>query len=200
MNESLDTGAVAQYVNLFRQNGYGVIVFNPNLNYVLKSEHIKPYSRERCFDPEKPKSLPRSEHIPIPNNSSPPEHTIYVWDQFGAKSAAKDIVIVAHSAGGSCTMSLLRNREDQVLKRLRGVGFTDSVHSVERIDPKRTQEFITKNAINWVTSDKPLDTKVRDGGMSGCLCLSAGHTKHESTNASAMTSVFKYLNDKVNGN
>jgi hypothetical protein len=198
MNETLDTGAVAPYIDLFRANGYGVIVFNPNLNYVLKPQHIKPYSRERCFDPAKPQSLPRSEHIPIPSNSSPPEHTIHVWDQFASKALAKDIVIVAHSAGGSCTMALLKNREDQVLKKLRGVGFTDSVHSVEKFDPKRTQQFITQNAINWVTSDKPLDTKIRDGSLSGCLCLSAGHIKHESTNASAMSSVFAFLDGKVN--
>jgi predicted alpha/beta hydrolase family esterase len=37
----------------------------------------------------------------IPEHESPPIHTVTVWDQFAAKAKAKEIVIVAHSAGGS---------------------------------------------------------------------------------------------------
>jgi hypothetical protein len=41
---------------------------------------------------------------------TPSKHTTYVWDHFCAKAAASHVAIIAHSAGGICTMDLLRER------------------------------------------------------------------------------------------
>lgn len=51
------------------------------------------------------------------------------------------------------------------MKRLRGIAFTDSVHSMHRKDSNEVLEYVKKNCINWVTSTKPLDSNlgIREG-------------------------------------
>lgn len=68
---------------------------------------------------------------------------------------------------------LLTNTGDEVMKRLYGIAFTDSVHGVSRRDPDHVKHFIQKRCRNWVRSNKPLDT--REGKPENdCLCVSAG--------------------------
>jgi len=198
-NENLHTGSCDNYIEQAYKEGYGVIVLNPNHNSVPKSEYVESNKvKYNFFDPVKPRNLKRDCTVPIKNSESPPKHTVYVWDNFISKAQAKDIVIVAHSAGGWATMELLRNRGDEVLKRLRCVGFTDSVHEVEEDDPENVQKFILENAINWVTSNKELDTYIKTPRRtSGCVCLSAGHTVHENTSESCRTSLFKFFAKKL---
>ena len=90
------------------------------------------------------------------------EHVIAAWDECIVPSAARDVVMVAHSFGGVCLGALLDARRDAVTARLRAVALTDSVHgrSVERL-PAAQRDFWVSNCINWVTSDDPLDTPVR---------------------------------------
>ena len=90
-----------------------MIVFNPNLNVV--DVPARQYTGKEFAVAKAPKRTDDYERKRIKHNESPPTHTIYVWDEFAAKAAAKDIVIVAHSAGGHCTMELLREREDEGL-------------------------------------------------------------------------------------
>ncbi len=90
---------------------------------------------------------------------------------------------------------MLREREKQVLAKLKGIAFTDSVHSVSSYDPpgiifylyfytnylKATRKFIVNHAVNWMQSDLPLDTPMPQSGES-CVCVSAGHEKHVNIN------------------
>jgi len=194
INDSLNQGSILPYLQKAIAARYGVIVFNPNLNRVPKNPIDALPKYEQFFIPGKPK-LPEFPTIPISENDSPLAHTITVWDKFASKAAASEIVIVAHSAGGACTMGLLRNREKQVLSKLKAIAFTDSVHSSSPRDPTDVQKFLKKHAVNWVQSDKPLDTPMGEG--EGCKCVSAGHPKHEYTSPSAIESVFKFLATKV---
>jgi len=138
-------------------------------------------------------------NIKIKGNETPRDHTLYVWDNFLAKAKAKNIVIVAHSAGGDCTMHLLKQRGKDVLPKLRAVAFTDSVHSVASSDPAEVKSFIRSHAINFVTSELPLGTAIKRDPRSkdGCPCVSAGHEKHEFTSGTARTAVFKFLSDAL---
>ena len=63
----------------------------------------------------------RGKLVPVKDNEDNKKHGLYVWDNFCAKSNAKNIIIVAHSMGGDTTLAMLRHRTDQVLKRLRCV-------------------------------------------------------------------------------
>ena len=133
---------------------------------------------------------------PIPLNSSPEEHTLYVWDNFVANSRAKDILIVAHSYGGVCTMELLASRASQVISRVRCIAFTDSVHMFRHDLSPEAVQFLRTKVCNWVASDTALDTFISDNGA-GVLCVSSGHKKHEWTSSSAIHSVFKYFEDHI---
>jgi hypothetical protein len=197
MNESLETGSQIPYIQQAHMEGYAVVVFNPNLNCLPKKEIPDRYTRKGFLMTDKPSPLPSSKYEEIPEHESPPTHVITVWDQFVSKAQAKDIVIVAHSAGGYCTMQLLKARHPEVLKKLRGIAFTDSVHSVSLSDPAAMREFICNHATNWVTSDTPLDTLIQPASRYGCRCLSAGHTRHENTSASCQVSAFRYLAEKI---
>ena len=59
------------------------------------------------------------------------------------------------------------------------------------------RQFISKNAINWVSSENPLDTPESPATADACACVSSGHPKHEHTSQSAIESVFKFLISKV---
>jgi predicted hydrocarbon binding protein len=65
------------------------------------------------------------------------------------------------------------------MKRTRAIGFTDSVHDVDYDDKKEFLNFLMENSINWVTSEKKLDTFIKISDNQSCKCLSAGHTVHE---------------------
>jgi len=192
LNESLEMGSIFPYLEKAKEAGYEVIVFNPNQN-VYPEEVSPPLTRDDFLRTERGPAR-RIHTLPIKGHEDPFKHTLYVWDHFVAKAKARHIVIVAHSAGGPCTMHLLGNRENEVLPRLRAIAFTDSVHSPSARDSKNVRNFLEKNAINFVTSDKPLDAPV---SMRDCRCVSAGHTKHEWTSGCAISSVFKLFHEKV---
>lgn len=128
----------------------GVIVLNPNLNFAPK-KFIRP-EREMFFIRGKPK-VPQTAQIRIPNNETPEIHMNTVWDLFAKKSAAKDMVLVAHSYGGVVTLNLLKERSE-ALQRIRAIAFTDSVHRIHFGDSKNAIKFLKQNAINWVRSTK----------------------------------------------
>ncbi|XP_031441324.2 cotranscriptional regulator FAM172A homolog, partial [Clupea harengus] len=82
---------------------------------------------EKYRNPQKDRE---TEHIPIRENSSPEEHTLYVWDNFVSRAAARNIFIIAHSYGGLSFVELMIQREAEVKNRVCAVAMTDSVHNV----------------------------------------------------------------------
>jgi len=197
IHDSLDLGSILPYLKRIQEAGWGVIVFNPNQNAVFADDEGDADLKCReAFLSTKKIIRPARNVIRIPGSETPSRHCVYVWDNFVTKAAASQICIIAHSAGGACTMDLLRERETEALPRLRGVAFTDSVHWVSPRDPPAVRRFIKEHAINWVKSDAPLDTPVKSHADDGCPCISAGHPKHEFTSGCAITSVFKFLAEK----
>ncbi|KAG2373338.1 hypothetical protein C9374_012204 [Naegleria lovaniensis] len=182
---------------------YGVIVLNPNQNTYIPSQlndHLQ-YKKEDFLSRNK-SSLKKDIEKPIPHHESPSDHATYVWDHFIQKAAAKDMVIVAHSAGGWCTMELLKNRTRETLSKVRAVAFTDSWINLS-LDPSHEQvrEFIVENAVNWVESEKPCNDVLclpkREQGATTCECRSAGHLKHEYTSECCREAVFEFLQTKL---
>jgi hypothetical protein len=193
INDSLHTGACLDYIEQAMNEGYAVMVLNPNTVLAPKNE-INVEKRDTFLTSEV--TLQNVEWEPIEHSSSSSEHVIYCYDEYISKSKAKNICIVAHSAGGSATISLLDARFES-LKNLKAIGFTDSVHFAYKDLSKECKEFLKNSAINWVKSDKPLDTKFEFRESAGCPEVSAGHTKHENTSSSCQVSLFKFLNEKL---
>ncbi|KAJ3157768.1 hypothetical protein HDU89_000146 [Geranomyces variabilis] len=106
---------------------------------------------------------------------------------------AKNISIVAHSYGGVSTLHLLKRFDQEFRERVKGIALTDAVHNASGLD-KEQRAWLKGVAVNWITSDEPLDSPLEWSSVSdGCPCVSAGHTKHEYTTVTAKESVFRHL-------
>ncbi|XP_058843405.1 cotranscriptional regulator FAM172A isoform X3 [Acipenser ruthenus] len=185
INEDLDSGTQIPFIKRAVEEGYGVIVLNPNENYIevektKKQTEPSPDSsdepaekRERKDEKEtkkrrdfyekyrNPQQERETEQIPIRENSSPEEHVVYVWDNFISKSSAKNIFFVAHSYGGLSFVELMIQREAEVKSKVCAVALTDSVHNVWHQEAgKSILEWMQEHCCNWVSSAEPLDTAV----------------------------------------
>uniref|UniRef100_A0A8C2RDK1 Arb2 domain-containing protein n=1 Tax=Capra hircus TaxID=9925 RepID=A0A8C2RDK1_CAPHI len=167
--------------------GYGVIVLNPNENYIevekpkipvqsssdssdepaekreRKDKVSKETKKRRDFyekyrNPQREKEMMQ---LYIRENGSPEEHAVYVWDHFIAQSAAEKVFFVAHSYGGLAFVELMIQREADVKSKVTAVALTDSVHNVWHQEAGKTiREWMRENCCNWVSSSEPLDTSV----------------------------------------
>ncbi|KAJ8006141.1 hypothetical protein DPEC_G00125160 [Dallia pectoralis] len=186
INQDLDSGSQIPFINRAKEEGYGVMVLNPNLNHreVEKQTKTTPLpspeatdepaqKRERKDDRESrkkrdfyekyrnPQKEGETELIPIRENSSPEEHVLYVWDRFVSKAAARNVFVIAHSYGGLSFVNLMKHREAEVKSRACAVAMTDSVHNIWHQEvSKSVQEWLHQHCRNWVSSPEPLDTPV----------------------------------------
>jgi len=93
----------------------------------------------------------------IEGSESPPKHVITSYLKYISESKAEHLVFVAHSAGGWATTELLKSKYGKsIISKTRGIGFTDSVHSIEEDNPKYFLDYLMQNSINWVTSKKKI--------------------------------------------
>uniref|UniRef100_A0A3B3SQK1 ARB2 cotranscriptional regulator A n=1 Tax=Paramormyrops kingsleyae TaxID=1676925 RepID=A0A3B3SQK1_9TELE len=200
------------------EEGYGVMVLNPNENYLEVEKPEKPAAevspdgpdepaekRERKEEKEgkkkrdfyekyrKPQKEKQTDQIPIRKNSTPEEHVLYVWDNFISKSAAKNVFFIAHSYGGLSFVELMIKREAQVKSRVQAVAMTDSVHNVWHQEAgKSTLEWMQEHCCNWVSSTEPLDTPL-ETMLPDCPRISAGTERHELTSWRSFHSIFKFF-------
>ncbi|XP_064452448.1 cotranscriptional regulator ARB2A isoform X4 [Mirounga angustirostris] len=187
INEDLDSGTQIPFIKRAMDEGYGVIVLNPNENYIevekpkihvqsssdssdepaekreRKDKVSKETKKRRDFyekyrNPQREKEMMQ---LYIRENGSPEEHAIYVWDHFIARSAAENVFFVAHSYGGLAFVELMIQREADVKSKVTAVALTDSVHNVWHQEAGKTiREWMRENCCNWVSSSEPLDTSV----------------------------------------
>ncbi|XP_022610271.1 protein FAM172A isoform X2 [Seriola dumerili] len=182
INQDLDSGTQIPFITRAMEEGYGVMVLNPNENYleVEKPAKSSPLpsptepsdepaeKRERKDDKEgkkkrefyekyrNPQKETETERIPIRENGSSEEHVLYVWDHFVSKAAAKNVFIMAHSYGGL--------------------------------------SFVELHCCNWVSSSEPLDTPL-DPMLPDCPRVSAGTERHELTSWMSFTSIFRFFSE-----
>lgn len=78
MNDNLDLGSMIPDIEFAQENGFSVLVMNPNYSYTPEKVRVDPKIRGMNY------------------------HSNYCWKKFVEKGVcpAKEIFIVAHSAGG----------------------------------------------------------------------------------------------------
>jgi len=108
-NDTLHTGACIDYIKQAQNEGYGIIVLNPNLNGIRREEEA-PKVKYNFFDPRKPKKLEKNDLDLIEGSESPPKHVITSYLKYISESKAEHLVFVAHSAGGWATTELLKSK------------------------------------------------------------------------------------------
>ncbi|XP_032131066.1 cotranscriptional regulator FAM172A isoform X4 [Cebus imitator] len=221
INEDLDSGTQIPFIKRAVDEGYGVIVLNPNENYIevekpkihvqsssdssdepaekreRKDKVSKETKKRRDFyekyrNPQREKEMMQ---LYIRENGSPEEHAIYVWDHFIAQSAAENVFFVAHSYGGLAFVELMIQREADVKNKVTAVALTDSVHNVWHQEAGKTiREWMRENCCNWVSSSEPLDTSV-ESMLPDCPRVSAGTDRHELTSWKSFPSIFKFFTE-----
>lgn len=197
INKDLDQGTMLPYLRKAAEEGYGVLVLNPNEN--------------ECDGME------------IPGSESPPDHVAYVWKHIVQARCSKDatVDIVAHSNGGRCLIHFLawsgpRPHSEQEVStisadaaaRIRRVVFTDSYHDSRDIPlqalPEPVQAALADPTryVNYVPHPAPLGTAVErwislgrpfSQPNKGCQCLSAAVEDHAATNQAALHHAFEWL-------
>lgn len=101
-------GTQIPYIKKALLRDYGVMVLNTNDNCLPNGKDIQ-------------------------HSSTAEEHAIYVWDTYVSKTEAENIAIVAHSYGGVVTVTLADGMNNDFVKRVKAVAFTDSVHGYSNI-------------------------------------------------------------------
>ena len=177
INENLNLGTMIPYVDKAIKNNYSVIIMNPNERKDFKTEED------------------------IDEFSTMQAHSVYVYNNIIKKNNnIKDIYIVAHSMGGECTVEiLLNNKEDLIKGKIKKIAFTDSVHGEKYLKlGNEGVKIFREISRNYVGSDKPVGTFVRSYATSygGVDCYSSGHKKHEYTSGTAIEEIFKYFSEK----
>ncbi|XP_074960843.1 putative protein ARB2BP [Phalacrocorax aristotelis] len=192
VSEGLEHGTQIPFIKMALQSHRGVIVLNPNDNFVdVKTEKKLNFSTRG-------ESLPPTRSIwwiPKRGSSSPEEHTVYVWDHFISKSAAENVAFIAHGYGGLVFVDLLVQRKQEVMNKVYSVAFIDSVHNIQhqtRSDPQ-IQEWIQKYCREWVSNSKPLGKAVGSLMKVNCPTVSAGTEKYDLAASCCLHAIFKYL-------
>ena len=178
INDNIYIGSMIPYVEKAIKNKFSVIIYNPN-------------ERRDFVDDEKI----------IKQFRTMEEHSVYVYNNIVKKNEnIKEIYIVAHSMGGSCTVDiLLSNKEDLLSGKIKKIAFTDSVHGEDYKNlGKEGVEIFRKISRNYVGSNEPAGTFERDYTTSygGVDCYSSGHPRHEYTSGYAIEEVFKFFNSE----
>ncbi|XP_061584951.1 cotranscriptional regulator FAM172A homolog [Cololabis saira] len=221
INQDLDSGTQIPFINKAIEEGFGVMVLNPNENFLEleKPARSSPIpspaepsdepaeKRERKDEKESkkkkefyekyrnPQKETETERIPIRGSGSSEEHVLYVWDHFVSKAAAKNVFIIAHSYGGLSFVELMNHREMQLRNRVCAVALTDSSHNIWLQDTsKGTRDWMQQCCCNWVSSPEPLDTPL-DPMLPDCPRVSAGTEKHELTSWMSFNSIFRFFRE-----
>ncbi|XP_069708446.1 putative protein ARB2BP [Phaenicophaeus curvirostris] len=197
VREGLGHGTQIPYIKTALQSHRGVIVLNPNDNFVdakTEKERLSFYSREEALS-----STQSIGWIPKRGSSTPEEHTIYVWDNFISKSTVKNVAFIAHGYGGLVFVDLLVQRKWEVMNKVYSVAFIDSMHNVQhqtRSDPQ-IQEWIQKHCCEWVSNCKPLDKAFSSCMKVNCPTVSARVEKYDLAPSCCLRAIFKHLNSTL---
>ncbi|XP_053788204.1 putative protein FAM172B [Vidua chalybeata] len=191
VSEGLKHGTQIPFIKMALQSHWEVIVLNPNDNFTdLNTEKERFSAREEAL------TFTQSVcWIPKRGSSSPEVHSVYVWDHFIAKSAARNVAFIAHGYGGLVFVDLLVQRKCEVMNKVCSVVFIDSTHSMQhqsRHDPE-IQEWIHKNCREWVSNSKPLNKTVQFLMRANCPTFSAGTEKYGLALSCCLEPIFKYL-------
>ncbi|XP_059349011.1 cotranscriptional regulator FAM172A isoform X2 [Ammospiza nelsoni] len=183
INEDLDSGTQIPYIKRAIEEGYGVIVLNPNENYieVEKTKAQVPLSSDISDEPAEKRE--RKDKIQKETKKRRDFYEKYRNPQKEKETMQIYIRMI--------------QREAEVKNRVTAVALTDSVHNVWHQEVGKTiREWMRENCCNWVSSSEPLDTSV-ESMLPDCPRVSAGTERHELTSWKSFPSVFKFFNEAV---
>ncbi|XP_075267777.1 cotranscriptional regulator ARB2A isoform X6 [Opisthocomus hoazin] len=183
INEDLDSGTQIPYIKRAVEEGYGVIVLNPNENYieVEKTKAQVQLSSDSSDEPAEKRE--RKEKIQKETKKRRDFYEKYRNPQKEKETMQIYIRMI--------------QREAEVKNKVTAVALTDSVHNVWHQEAGKTvREWMRENCCNWVSSSEALDTSV-ESMLPDCPRVSAGTERHELTSWKSFPSIFKFFSEAV---
>ncbi|KAM6229976.1 cotranscriptional regulator ARB2A isoform 3-T3 [Porphyrio hochstetteri] len=183
INEDLDSGTQIPYIKRAVEEGYGVIVLNPNENYI-EVEKTKAQVQPSSDSSDEPaEKRERKDKIQKETKKRRDFYEKYRNPQKEKETMQMYIRMI--------------QREAEVKNKVTAVALTDSVHNVWHQEVGKTiREWMRENCCNWVSSSEPLDTSV-ESMLPDCPRVSAGTERHELTSWKSFPSIFKFFSKAV---
>ncbi|EGZ17042.1 hypothetical protein PHYSODRAFT_360424 [Phytophthora sojae] len=156
LHAGVKSGSMLEYFRKAIDEGYGIIVANPNKNVIVMRDG--------------------KQRLQIPGSSSPEEHMDSLWDSYVARSSARRVYFLGYSYGGVLIKYLLQSRGDQLMRRNGAIALIESSHRIEDGDSQSVKSILAHRTMYWESNDQLFQTKL-DGDAphrTGCTCLSAG--------------------------
>lgn len=156
LHAGVKAGSMLEYFRKAIDEGYGIIVANPNKNVIVMRDG--------------------KQRIQIPGSASPEEHMDSLWDTYIAPSQARRVYFLGYSYGGVLIKYLLQSRGDQFMRRNGAIALIESSHRIEDGDSQSVKSILAHRTMYWESNDMAFQTKL-DGDAphrTGCTCLSAG--------------------------
>ncbi|KAG7398879.1 hypothetical protein PHYBOEH_010203 [Phytophthora boehmeriae] len=156
LHAGVKSGSMLEYFRKAIDEGYGIIVANPNKNVIVMRDG--------------------KQRLQIPGSASPEEHMDSLWDAYVARSSARRVYFLGYSYGGVLIKYLLQSRGDQLMRRNGAIALIESSHRIEDGDSQSVKSILAHRTMYWESNDLPFQTKL-DGDAphrTGCTCLSAG--------------------------
>ncbi|XP_034268515.1 putative protein FAM172B [Pantherophis guttatus] len=196
IHDGLQHGSQIPFITMALQCSWGVIVLNPNDNFVdlkIEPECLSLLENDAICP------LNLSWAVPKRNSSNPEEHTIYVWDHFISKTSSKNVAFVAHGYGGLIFINLLMQRTLEVMNKVYAVALIDSKHHMKHQTQGNSdvQTWIWKHCQEWVSNSNPIDRSVGYLMKMDCPIVSTGSEKYNMAPSSSLQSIFKYLKNAL---
>lgn len=173
MNDTLELGSMIPDIEFAQAYGFSVLVLNPNYNKNEKGEKVD--------------SLIRGMN----------HHSNYCWENFveNGKCPAKEIFMVAHSAGGGCAHEIIVSNQSTMVEKVRAIALTDACHGrfIKELKPAN-RDWAVNSCIAYDASSAPLDTPLDNRYYKAEFPeVSAGHSKHVYTTGCARESYLKWF-------
>uniref|UniRef100_A0A9J7YVB0 ARB2 cotranscriptional regulator A n=1 Tax=Cyprinus carpio carpio TaxID=630221 RepID=A0A9J7YVB0_CYPCA len=180
INEDLNSGTQIPFINRAKEEGYGVIVLNPNENS-LEVEKVPDPAKKPSPDASDEPAEKRERKEERENKKKKDFYEKYRNPQKEREMEHIPIRMI--------------QREAEVKNHVRAVAMTDSVHNVWHQEANKSiRDWLREHCCNWVSSPEPLDTLV-DPMLNDCPRVSAGTEKHELTSWKSFHSIFKFFSD-----
>ncbi|XP_062473492.1 cotranscriptional regulator FAM172A isoform X2 [Pezoporus occidentalis] len=179
INKDLDSGTQMPYIKRAAEEGYGVIVLNPNENYIeVEKKNAQVHLSSDSSD-EPAEKREKKDKIQKETKKRRDFYEKYRNPQKEKETMQMYIRMI--------------QREAEVKNKVTAVALTDSVHNVWHQEAgKSIREWMRENCCNWVSSSEPLDTLV-ESMLPDCPRVSSGTERHELTSWKSFPSIFKFF-------
>uniref|UniRef100_A0A8C5CUY2 ARB2 cotranscriptional regulator A n=1 Tax=Gadus morhua TaxID=8049 RepID=A0A8C5CUY2_GADMO len=189
INQDLDSGTQIPFITRAMQEGYGVLVLNPNENH-LEVERPGSTTPPPAATPE-PADEPAEKRERKDEKEGKKKREFYEKYRNPQRERETEQTPIRVGGGG------MKQREGQVKRRVCAVALTDSAHNIWLQDSSKSmQDWMQERCRNWVSSPLPLDAPV-DAMLPDCPRFSAGTERHELTSWTSFDSIFRFFGEQL---